>query len=77
MENKGEFKFEITRKHGTISEGKGGWNMELNEVSWNDRPAKFDIRTWSPDHQKMGKGITLTKDEALSLKNLLNEIDFA
>ncbi len=61
----------------TISEGKGGWNMELNEVSWNDRAPKFDIRTWAPDHQKMGKGITLTKEEALSLKNLLNEIDFA
>ncbi len=75
MENKGEFKFEITKKHGTISEGKGGWHMELNEVSWNERPAKFDIRTWSPDHQKMGKGITLTKDEAIALKKVLNEIE--
>lgn len=71
MENQNEFKFEITNKHGVISEGKGGWNLELNEVSWNGRPAKFDIRTWAPDHQKMGKGITLTKEEAAYLKQIL------
>ncbi len=73
MDTQGNFKFEITKKYGIISEGKGGWNLELNEVSWNERPAKFDIRTWSPDHQKMGKGITLTKDEIYSLKKLLAE----
>ena len=65
MDTQGNFKFEITKKY--------GWNLELNEVSWNERPAKFDIRTWSPDHQKMGKGITLTKDEIYSLKKLLAE----
>lgn len=72
MENQNEFKFEITKEHGVISEGKGGWNLELNEVSWNDRPVKFDLRTWSPDHKKMGKGITMTKEELEALKNLLN-----
>ena len=25
--------------------------------------AKFDIRAWSPDHTKMGKGITLSNEE--------------
>jgi hypothetical protein len=60
---------------GTISNGKGGWSMELNSVSWGGREAKFDIRSWSGDHQKMGKGVTLTKDELISLKNLLNSID--
>ncbi|AGT43578.1 YdbC family protein [Treponema pedis] len=75
MNNNDEFKFEITKSYGIISEGKGGWNMELNEVSWNDRPSKFDIRTWAPDHQKMGKGVTLTQEEAASLKRLLNSID--
>ncbi len=76
MNNQDEFKFEITKFHGVISEGKGGWKMELNEVSWNERPAKFDIRMWGPDHQKMGKGITLTKEEASSLQKLLNSIAF-
>ncbi len=75
MENKDEFKFEITKHYGNIAEGKGGWNVELNEVSWNERPAKFDIRSWAPDHKKMGKGITFTKEELASLKNLLSSIE--
>ena len=68
-----DFSFEITQSFGTVAEGKGGWNLELNLVSWGGRPAKYDIRSWSPDHQKMGKGITLTKEELESLKKLLNE----
>jgi len=70
-----DFKFEITKSIGTVSEGKAGWNVELNLVSWGDRPAKYDIRSWSPDHQKMGKGLTLTNEELKSLKNLLNSIE--
>lgn len=70
-----DFSFEITQKVGVISEGKGGWNLELNIISWGGRPAKYDIRSWSPDHKKMSKGITLTKDDLLALKNLLNSAD--
>jgi len=66
-----DFTFEITEKLGVISEGKGGWNLELNLVSWGGRPAKYDIRSWSPDHQKMGKGITLSKEDLSSLQKLL------
>jgi hypothetical protein len=66
-----DFSFEITQKIGIIAEGKGGWNLELNMISWGERPAKYDIRSWSPDHQKMSKGITLSKDELLALKALL------
>ena len=69
-----DFSFSIEKTLGVISEGKGGWNVELNQVSWSKRPAKYDIRSWSPDHEKMGKGITFTKEELLSLKNLLNSI---
>jgi hypothetical protein len=69
-----DFSFEITQKLGTIAEGKGGWNLELNMVSWGGRPAKYDIRSWSPDHQKMGKGLTLTKEELASLKKTLDGI---
>ena len=67
-----EFKFEITESFGELSESKGGWKMELNMVAWGDRPAKYDIRTWSPDHTRMGKGITLTRDELTALKRLLD-----
>lgn len=67
-----DFSFTIEKNVGVISQGKGGWNLELNLVSWGGRPAKYDIRSWSPDHEKMGKGITLTQEELESLKNLLN-----
>ena len=70
-----DFSFEIKKNLGLVSEGKGGWNVELNLVSWGGRPAKYDIRSWSPDHEKMGKGLTFSKDELISLKNLLNQIN--
>ena len=70
-----DFSFEITQSIGTVAEGKGGWNMELNLVSWGGRPAKYDLRSWSPDHEKMGKGLTLTKEELVALKDLLNKIE--
>lgn len=39
------------------------------------REPKYDLRDWSPDHQKMGKGVTLTGEELLALKTLLNGIE--
>ena len=63
--------FDIVKHFGILSEGKGGWQKELNSVSWNGRPPKLDIREWSPDHKKMGKGITLTESEAAALAELL------
>ncbi|MFZ4617444.1 MAG: YdbC family protein [Rectinemataceae bacterium] len=62
-----EFKFEVTRQLGVVGEGSKGWRKELNMVSWNGREAKLDLREWSPDHQKMGKGVTLSQDEAKAL----------
>lgn len=70
-----DFTFQIVKNLGTIAEGKGGWNMELNLVSWGGRPAKYDIRSWSPDHEKMGKGVAFTADELNSLKNLLGNLN--
>lgn len=66
-----ELKFEIKKNIGTLSENNKGWTKELNLVSWNDREPKYDIREWSPDHDRMGKGITLSDDEFLELKTLL------
>lgn len=66
-----DFSYEIVKTIGTISEGKGGWKTELNLVSWGGRPAKYDIRSWDPNHEKMGKGVTLTKEDVLALKELL------
>lgn len=70
-----ELKFEITKSIGVLSENAKGWTKELNMVSWNERPAKYDLREWSPDHSRMGKGITLTEEDIESLKDLLNDVD--
>ena len=63
--------FDIVKHFGVISSEKSGWQKELNLVSWNGRAPKLDIRDWAPDHQKMGKGITLTEAEAAALAELL------
>ena len=69
-----DIKFEIIKKIGTLSKSNRGWTKELNLISWNDREAKYDIRDWSPDGQTMGKGVTLSREELLALKELLNQI---
>lgn len=68
-------KYEIEETIGKISENNKGWSKELNLISWNDREAKFDLRDWSPEHEKMGKGVTLSKDELKRLKEILCNMD--
>jgi len=69
-----EIKYEVIEKVGIVSEGNNGWNKELNLISWNEREPVLDIRTWSPDHEKMGKGITITMAEAKALREMLNSM---
>ena len=66
-----EFKYEITEHIGILSESNKGWTKELNKISWNGGELKYDIRDWAPEHEKMGKGVTLTEDEMKKLKELL------
>ena len=75
-----DLSFEIIRNYGAISEKPSGWKREINIVSWGDGEPKFDIRDWSPDHTKMGKGITLTEEEMMNLieiakSSIFNEND--
>ena len=70
-----ELKYEIVKELGVLSESPTGWRKEMNLVSWNGRDPKYDIRDWAPDHNKMGKGVTLTADEVILLRDLLNETD--
>ena len=65
--------FEITKSLGVLSENSKGWTKQLNLVSWNGREPKYDIREWDPEHEKMGKGVTLTEEELAALKALLEE----
>jgi len=69
-----ELKFEIVKEIGIVAEGTKGWKKELNLVSWNDRAPRYDLREWSPDHAKMGKGVTLSEEEIKKLKQLLSAI---
>jgi len=67
-----EIKYEIVEKIAVLSESSKGWTKELNLISWNDREPKYDIREWSPDGSKMGKGVTLSDEEVAILKKALN-----
>ena len=66
-----DFKYEIIEELGVLSENAKGWRKELNLISWNGGAPKYDIRDWAPEHEKMGKGVTLTKDELAALMDLL------
>jgi len=71
-----EFTYEVVEELGVLSETPRGWTKELNLISWNGREPKYDIREWAPEHAKMGKGVTLSGDEAAALKGLLANVDF-
>jgi hypothetical protein len=58
-----------------LSEGAKGWTKEINIVSWNDRKPKIDIREWDETHEKMSKGVTLSKKECILLKELFQGLD--
>ena len=73
--NNDSFKFEIIKNIATLSTEKSGWIKELNLVSFNDAPPKYDLRTWDPDHEKMGKGITISKEEMAVLKDAIEDLE--
>lgn len=73
----GEIKYEIIEELGVLSESAKGWTKELNLISWNGGAPKYDVRDWAPEHEKMGKGVTLTKEEALELQKLLMKMNEA
>jgi very-short-patch-repair endonuclease len=73
--NMADIKYEIVKKIGVLSTAASGWAKELNLISWNERDPKYDIREWSPDRGKMGKGVTLSREELMALKELLNTMD--
>ena len=62
---------EIVEPIKVLSENERGYTKEINLVSWNGAEPKFDIRNWHPGREKCGKGITLTREEAIALKDAL------
>lgn len=70
-----EFSYEINEEFGTeiISEG-GNSFVGLRKISWNGREEKVDIRKYmvnSDGNEIMGKGISLSEEEANTLTNTL------
>lgn len=68
-----DFSFSIQKNVGVLGTTAKGWTTELNLVSWNNRPAKYDIRSWDAEHKLMSKGITLSKEELLKLATIIQE----
>lgn len=72
-----DINFEIIKTIGVLSESPKGWTKELNLVSWNGKPAKYDLRDWAPGHEKMGKGITLSEEEMMVLREMIMELEMS
>lgn len=66
-----EVTFELKEHIGVLSTSINGWSRELNVVSWNGKTEKYDIREWCDNHTHLRKGITLTREEAKILCELL------
>ena len=71
--NDKEISVTITREIAVLSSDTGGWHLELNEVSWNGASPKLDLRRWASGHTRSGKGVTLTRDQALCLFGALKK----
>lgn len=70
-----EIQYEIVKEIAVLSKSDSGYTKEINLISWNGNEPKYDIRSFSPDKEKCGKGITLTEQEAKTLlKALKNEL---
>ena len=67
------FNYEIVDHIATLSQS-GDTSKELNRVSYNGSPAKYDLRSWkrTDGEEKLLKGLTLTDEEATALKEALN-----
>ncbi|NLP30281.1 MAG: hypothetical protein GX363_04035 [Clostridiales bacterium] len=72
-----EITFDLKEHIGIFGKDSRGWTRELNKVSWNGGPVKYDIRNWDEEHKRMSKGITLTEDELIALRDLIQEIDLS
>lgn len=70
-----EIKYEIVERIAVLGQRPKGWERQLNLISWNDAEPKYDIRDWSPDGTRMGKGISLNREELSKLKGILEDLE--
>lgn len=72
-----EFTYEIKQRFGTVSSA-GSLPLELNLISYNGAAARYDLRKWrdkANGEHAMQKGITLTRQELLDLREFLNGLE--
>ena len=77
MANKKEFTYTIEKRFGTVSNA-GSLPIELNLVSFNGAEPRYDLRKWrerKDGTHAMQKGITLTREELLDLRDFLNSVE--
>lgn len=74
---KPNFTFDVIENIGTLSVNPNtNWSRQLRRISWNGSAIKYDIRDWTKDEsgeERMSRGVTLTTEECMRLKKLLNE----
>lgn len=70
-----DIKYEILETLIEFPSDERGWRMELNLISWNEKPPRYDLRAWNEDHSRMGKGITFKKEDLTILKEKLGGIE--
>lgn len=63
----GEVSFDIVEHIGVLATYSTGWAKEINLVSWNGGPARYDLRDWAPNHTRMSKGVTFEEKEMRAL----------
>ena len=71
--NRADFTFNIVQHIATLSDNDATWPLELNLVSFNDDPVKYDLRKWNKRHDRMSKGISMTEDELKNLMQVLSK----
>ena len=68
-----EIQYEIVKEIAVLSASDSGYTKEINLISWTGKVPKYDIRSFSPNREKCGKGITLNADEAAALLEALQK----
>lgn len=74
---KKEFTYTIEKEFGTVSTASS-LPLELNVISYNGAPAKYDLRKWRTKEdgtRSMQKGLTMTREELLDLRAFLNGLE--
>lgn len=69
-----DIQYEIVKEIAVLSTGESGYTKEINLISWNGKEPNYDIRSFSPNREKCGKGVTLTEAEAEKLLAALEKV---